>query len=179
MYRVKRKKKKRRKRCVCTQQQQGRRRRRRRRRYGGGGAARLSGIAYFVKVANLEEGAAALRNERDLAIEEAARHQADVTDLEAQLEAAQAQLAAKTSTIDKLVREQSGLVAQLAAAQEATRLEEHRHNVLQAEAVKMNREFLSEVHRLEEGLEGQKFENEQLRQAVEERREKAAGAARK
>ena len=33
----------------------------------------------------------------------------------------------------------------------------------------MNREFLSEVHRLEEGLEGQKFENEQLRQAVEER----------
>ena len=114
-----------------------------------------------------------------LAIEEAARHQADVTDLEAQLEAAQAQLAAKTSTIDKLVREQSGLVAQLAAAQEATRLEEHRHNVLQAEAVKMNREFLSEVHRLEEGLEGQKFENEQLRQAVEERHEKAAGAARK
>jgi len=153
---------------------------------GGGGAtaaaaaaARLSGVAYFVKVANLEEGAAALRNERDLAIEEAARHQADVTDLEAQLEAAQAQLAAKTSTIDKLVREQSGLVAQLAAAQEATRLEEHRHNVLQAEAVKMNREFLSEVHRLEEGLEGQKFENEQLRQAVEERREKAAGGARK
>ena len=30
----------------------------------------------------------------------------------------------------------------------------------------MNREFLSEVHRLEEGLEGQKFENEQLRQKV-------------
>ena len=130
-----------------------------------------------------EAAATGVTDDSELALalrrEEAARHQADVTDLEAQLEAAQAQLAAKTSTIDKLVREQSGLAAQLAAAQEATRLEEHRHNVLQAEAVKMNREFLSEVHRLEEGLEGQKFENEQLRQAVEERREKAAGGARK
>ena len=49
-------------------------------------------VPYFVLVRKLEEAAAALRLERDTALEEVSRNQADLTNLDEQLTAAKAQL---------------------------------------------------------------------------------------
>lgn len=96
-------------------------------------------VPYFILVRKLEEAAAALRLERDTALEQVGRNVADLTNLDEQLIAAKAQLQVKarahtlhvatscaschrrvcvlcvcvpqvkTATIDKLVREHAGL----------------------------------------------------------------------
>ena len=97
---------------------------------GGGGIGR---VPYFVLVRKLEEAAAALRLERDNALEEVTRHEADLANVDEQLSKAKAQLQQKTATIDKLMREQAGTEVELKHMREVTLREEHKYEVLQTE----------------------------------------------
>lgn len=117
---------------------------------GGGGSHR---VPYFVLVRKLEEAAAALRIERDAALEEVGRNVADLTNLDEQLLAAQAQLQTKTATIDKLLGEHAALEAELRGAREQTRRGEAVYEVLQNECSLMAREFLASTTKMEEELE--------------------------
>lgn len=104
----------------------------------------------------------ALQNERDDAMQELERTQVDVLNVDEQLGTARSQLQAKTTTIDKLMREQKVLDSALQTALARTKREEHRFDVLQAEAVSMSRSFLNNTQRLEEEVDRLKFLNEQL-----------------
>jgi chromosome segregation ATPase len=107
-------------------------------------------VPFFVLVRKLEEAAAALRMERDTALEEVARNQVDLTNLDEQLTTAKSQLQVKTATIDKLVREHASLEAELVKAREVTRKNEANYELLQAECVMLTREFLGNTQKLEE-----------------------------
>ena len=116
-------------------------------------AATHGRVPFFVLVRKLEEATAALRRERDTALEEVARNNADLANLEEQLSTAKASLNVKSATIDKLMREHSELEAELLQAKEVTRKEEHKYDVLQSECVSMTRDFLVTTARLEEDVE--------------------------
>jgi len=125
-------------------------------------ATSYSRVPYFVMVRKLEEATVALQNERDDAMQELERTQVDVLNVDEQLGTARSQLQAKTTTIDKLMREQKVLDSALQTALARTKREEHRFDVLQAEAVSMSRSFLNNTQRLEEEVDRLKFLNEQL-----------------
>jgi len=132
-------------------------------------------VPYFVLVRKLEEAAAALRLERDAALEEVARNQADLTNLDEQLTTAKTQLQVKTATIDKLMKEHSSIEAELEAAREATRAQEHKYEVLQGECVLLTREFLGNTMKLEEDLDQLRTKaaaSEEAREAAEAELEK-------
>lgn len=88
-------------------------------------AATRGRVPFFVLVRKLEEAAAALRNERDGALEDVARNVIDLGNLEEQLATAKSSLQTKTATIDKLVRASrraDPLLASLALADASCRL---------------------------------------------------------
>ena len=64
----------------------------------------------------------------------------------------QVKLQEKTTTIDRLAREQSALASELEGAQEACALEERKHDVLQQECVALHREFMQSKQALENQL---------------------------
>ena len=114
-------------------------------------AAAAGRVPFFVLVRKLEEATAALRLERDTALEQVARHQIDLRQLDDQLATAKAQLQGKTATIDKLVREHAQLETDLAKAREAP--SEAKYEALQQEAAMMTRDFLTRTQELEAELE--------------------------
>ena len=114
-------------------------------------AAAAGRVPFFVLVRKLEEATAALRLERDTALEEVGRNKVDLRNLEEQLSTARAQLQGKTATIDKLVREHTALEEELAKAKEAP--SEAKYEALQHEATMMTRDFLTRTLELEQELE--------------------------
>ena len=105
------------------------------------------------QVRKLEEAAAALRLERDNALEEVERNQTDLGSLEQQLATAKTLVQQKSATIDKLMREQARFELELKQAREVTAKEEHKLEVLQNEFSHMTRDFLGTTNKLEEEVD--------------------------
>ena len=91
-----------------------------------------------------------------------ARSQADLSNLDEQLAAANGQLQAKSSTIESLVREHKRLEVELTAVGERHRDQQHKYEVLQTEAAAMSRDYLGAMQRLEEQVEHLRQANERL-----------------
>jgi chromosome segregation ATPase len=104
-------------------------------------------------VRELDEEQSALRQERDRALDEIARGSEDLTNLDEQLDTVREQLHSKSKTIDKLVREMNALEIELKGMRETARMAEHKYEVLQCEAVALQRASVSTTQRLEEEIQ--------------------------
>jgi len=116
-------------------------------------SASLAKTPYFLLVRELDEEQSALRQERDRALDEIARGSEDLTNLDEQLDTAREQLHSKSKTIDKLVREMNALEIELKGMRETARMAEHKYEVLQCEAVALQRASVSTTQRLEEEIQ--------------------------
>lgn len=138
-------------------------------------AATRGRVPYFVLVRKLEEAAAALRSERDQALEEVARNKADMSNLEEQLATAKSSLQTKMATIDKLMREHADLEADVQSARASTRKEEEKYEILQKEAANMTRGFINNTQRLETEMEQMRRKQKVLEAGLEDAADAALG----